>query len=145
MRLIFARKLRLKPSILTLFIFLTVPVLSTIIAVNYFSNDSSARTNARDLVERFRTDAIGSIQGDIDPIRSLIRSAASIGNQVPDFYSDDRSLRYFFSLLLHSDKIVSFYVGLEDGSFRQTRRVDPTVKIFDKLPPVGSRYAYRWV
>jgi adenylate cyclase len=145
MRPIFARKLRLKPSILTLFILLTVPVLSTIIAVNYFSNDSSARANARELVERFRTDAIDNIQGDIDPIRSLVRSAASIGNQLPEFYSDDRSLRYFFSLLLHSDKIVSFYVGLEDGSFRQTRRVDPTARIFDKLPPIGARYAYRWV
>src|SRR5260370_18191266 len=41
--------------------------------------------------------------------------------------------------------MVSVYVGLDDGSFRQTRRVDPTVEIQDKLPPQGAEYAYRWV
>ena len=32
-----------------------------------------------------------------------------------------------------------------DGSFRQTRRIDPEVKIQDRLPPQGARFAYRWI
>ena len=56
-----------------------------------------------------------------------------------------RCFKYFQTILVHSPKIVSVYVGLEDGSFRQTRRIDPEVKIQDKLPPQGSRYAYRWI
>ena len=48
-------------------------------------------------------------------------------------------------ILVHSPKIVSVYVGLEDGSFRQTRRIDPEVKIQDRLPPQGARFAYRWI
>ena len=145
MRYLFRNNLRLKPSILTSFVVLTVPVFFTIIAVNYLSNDNIARTNAKELVERFRVNAIDNIRDDFEPIKSLVRSAASIGEQVPGFYADNRCLKYFYSLLMHSQKMVSVYVGLADGSFRQTRRVDPTVEIDDKLPPQGAKYAYRWV
>ncbi len=145
MKSIFFKDLRLRPSILTLFLLLTVPVFFTIVAVTYLSNDTIARSNANELVERFRKDAIESIQGIFDPIKSLVRSASAVGNEQPDFYSDNRSLKYLFSILLHSDKIVSMYVGLADGSFRQARQINPTVKIQDKPPPEGVKYAYRWI
>ena len=145
MRNIFRNNLRLKPSILTAFFFLTVPVFFTIIAVTYFSNDNIARTNAKELVERFRIDALESIEDAFNPLKSLIRSAASLGEQDPAFYLDNRCLKYFYSILLHSPKIVSVYVGLGDGSLRQTRRVDPSAAIHDKLPPQGATYAYRWL
>ena len=41
--------------------------------------------------------------------------------------------------------MVSVYVGLKDGAFRQTRRVDPGVQVQDKMPPADAKYAYRWV
>jgi adenylate cyclase len=145
MKKVFIKNLRLKPSILTLFIFLTVPVFFTIVAITYVSNDKMARSNADGLVERFRTDAVDNIQGVFDPIKSLIRSAAALGTEYPDFYRDKRCLKYYYSVLLHSEKIVSVYVGLENGSFRQTRRVEPAVPVQDKLPPEGARFAYRWI
>jgi len=142
---IFARKLRLRPSILTLFVLLTVPVFFTIIAVTYLSNDRIARSNAEELVERFRIEAVEDIRNVFDPIKSLVRSAAVVGDEQPDFYSDNRSLKYFLSMLLHSEKIVSVYAGMADGSFRQARRIDPTVEIQGKPPPEGVKYAYRWI
>jgi adenylate cyclase len=142
---LFRNNLRLKPSILTAFVFLTIPVFFTIIAVNYFSNDSIARSDAKQLIERFRIDALENIEDDFNPLKSLIRSAAAIGDQYPDFYADNRCFAYFYSILIHSPKIVSVYVGLSDGSFRQTRRVDPAATIQGKPPPEGSLYAYRWV
>jgi adenylate cyclase len=142
---IFRSNWRLKPSILTSFVVLTVPVFFTIIAVTYLSNDGIARTNAKELVERFRVDAIENIQAEFHPIKSLVRSAATIGDQYPDFYLDDRCFMYFHSVLLHSPKIVSAYVGLNDGAFRQSRRIDPMVKIQDRLPPQGSLWARRWI
>jgi adenylate cyclase len=145
MRSIFRINPRLKPSILTAFAFLTIPVFFTIIAVNYFSNDNIARADAKELVERFRIDALENIEDDFNPLKSLIRTAATIGEQYPGFYSDNRCLAYFYSILIHSKKIVAVYVGLSDGSFRQTRRVDPAAMIQGKLPPEGSRYAYRWI
>ena len=141
----FRNNLRLKPSILTSFVLLTVPVFFTIIAVTYISNDRIARTNAKELVERFRVDAIENIQADFNPIKSLVRSAATIGDQFPEFYSDERCFKYFHSVLLHSPRIVSVYVGLNDGAFRQSRRIDPAVKIQDRLPPDGARFAWRWI
>jgi adenylate cyclase len=142
---IFRSNLRLKPSILCSFVFLTVPVFFTIIAVTYLSNDRIAQANAKELVERFRNEAVDNIQDEFNPIKSLVRSAAAIGDQYPLFYVDNRCFKYFHSILQHSPKIVSVYVGLNDGVFRQTRRIDPAAKIQDKLPPEGARYAYRWI
>jgi adenylate cyclase len=141
----FRPRLRLKPSILTLFILLTVPVLAAIIITNYVSNERIARDNGRELVERFRREAVNSIQVIFDPIKSLVRAAAVLGDQQSEFYADNRSIKYFEAILQHSPKIVSVYVGLNDGSFRQARRIDPKVAIFDKLPPAGAEFAYRWV
>ncbi len=139
------RNMRLKPSILTSFVALTVPVFFTIIAVTYLSNDRLARTNAQQLVERFRNEAIDNIQDDFNPIKSLARSAATIGEEFPGFYASSRCFKYFETILAHSPKIVSVYVGLEDGSFRQTRRIDPEVMVQGKPPPIGSQFAYRWI
>lgn len=142
---LFKHKFRLRPSILTLFLVLTVPVFFAIVAVNYLSNDAVARANALELVERFRRDAVGNIQDEFNPIKSLVGSAATLGSEQPSFFADDKSLKYFMSILQHSEKIVSVYVALEDGSFRQARRVDPLVQVQGKLPPTGTRFAYRWV
>src|SRR4051794_2477934 len=117
----FRPSLRLKPSILTLFVLLTVPVLAAIIALNYVSNDRIARANGEELIERFSSEAIDSIREIFDPIRSLIRAAAVIGDEQPAFYGDNRSIKYFYAILQHSPKIVSVYAGLNDGSFRQAR------------------------
>src|ERR1051326_3995355 len=84
---VFSRKLRLRPTILTLFVLLTVPVFFTIVAVTYLSNDSLARSHANDLVTRFRADAITNTQDIFDPIKSRAASAAAIGNEQPDFYA----------------------------------------------------------
>ncbi len=138
-------KPRLRPSILTAFVVLTVPVFAAIISITYVSNDRIARESANRLIERFRADAIENIMDDIVPIRSLTRSAAALGEQVPDFYESDRSIPYFHSVVLHSDKIVSAYVGLADGSFRQSRRIDPSVRVFNDYPPQNAVYASRWV
>jgi adenylate cyclase len=141
----FRPSLRLKPSILSLFILLTVPVLAVIIGLNYFTNERIARVNGQELVERFRAGSIDSIRDTFDPIKSLIRAAAVLGDEQPDFYADNRSIKYFQAILQHSPKIVSVYAGLSDGTFRQARRIDPKVPVLDKLPPSGSAYAFRWI
>lgn len=139
------RKLRLRSSIIALFVVLTIPIFFATIALNYFSNQSAAREGADELIERFRREAVDSIQGMVDPIKSLMHSAAMVGSQQPDFYSDNRSLKYLFSLLMHSDKLVSIYIGMRDGSFRQARRINSAVEIQGKLPPTGAEFAYRWI
>src|SRR5262249_37721547 len=145
MRIPFRSDLRLKPSILTSFLLLTLPVFATIIAITYISNERIARSDARDLVERFRLDGIENVQAIFDPIKSFIRAAATLGDQQPDFFLSNRSIKYFYSVLLHNEKMISVYAGLTDGDFRQARRIDPTVEIDGKLPPEGAKYAYRWV
>jgi adenylate cyclase len=140
-----AKKLRLRSSIVALFVLLTVPIFFAIIALTYVSNERIARANADALIQRFREEAVDSIQGMVNPIKSLVLSAASVGTQEPGFYSDNRSLKYLFRILLHSDKLISMYVGLSDGSFRQARRISPEIEVQGKPPPAGVGYAYRWI
>ncbi len=140
-----SRKIRLRPTILTLFVLLTVPVFLAIVSFTYVSNEEIAVSSADRQIGRFRTDAVGNITDMFEPIKSLVRSASVIGTQQPDFYSDNRSLKYLLSMLLHSDQLVSVYVGLADGSFRQARRMSPTVEVQDKMPPKDVKYAYRWI
>jgi adenylate cyclase len=145
MRFLTAKKLRLRPTVVALFVLFTMPVFLATIVLTYVSNEKTARANADAMIERFRAEAIDSIQGMFNPIKSLIRSAAMVGSQQPDFYSDNRSLKYLFSLLLHSDRLASTYVGLNDGSFRQARQINSAAKIQNQSPPSGVKYAYRWI
>ncbi|WP_323794830.1 adenylate/guanylate cyclase domain-containing protein [Nisaea sp.] len=139
------KKMRLRPVILTLFIILTLPVFLTIVAVNYVSNQEAAHVHAEKLLYRFNNEAIDNIEQLFEPIKSLIRSASALGGEVPEFYEGNGSISYLHSILQHSDVIISAYVGLEDGSFRQARQIDPEVKVQGKLPPTGTRYADRWI
>ena len=83
----FRPSLRLKPSILSLFALLTVPVLAVIIVVNYVANDRIARLKGQELVERFRREAMDSVRDIFEPIKSMVRVAAALGEQQPDFYA----------------------------------------------------------
>src|SRR5262249_29453363 len=145
MRIPFRHDLRLKPSILTSFLLLTLPVFATIVAVTYFSNERIAREDARELVERFRIDGIENVQSIFDPVKSLVRSAAILGDEQPDFFYSNRSIRSFSSTPPPSQKMGGVYAGPADGGFRQARRIDPGVEVDGKLPPKGTKFAYRWI
>jgi adenylate cyclase len=144
-RPVFTKKFPLRSSIVVLFALMTVPIFFAIVTLTYVSNEKIARANADAMIERFRDETVDRIESMFSPIKSLIRSAAMVGGQQPNFYTDDRAFKYLLSVLQHSDKLMSIYVGLGDGSFRQARRINPAVKIQNKLPPANAKYAYRWV
>ncbi len=136
----------LKPTVVAIFMAMTVPVLLAIIQINYVSGDRVIRTLAAELVERFRSNAIQDIISEFGALRSLIGTAAEVGRQEPGVFEDDRALSYLFRVLQHSHTVLNVYVGLEDGSFRQARRIDnPALPILGQLPPSGAVYAYRLV
>lgn len=122
-----------------------MPVFAIIVWVNYFSSERIAREAARNLIERFRVETIASIDEDFNGLKSLVRAAGALGDQLPSIYADERSVKYFHSILVHSQDIVSVYAALNDGSFRQARRIDPGVRIFNEFPPKGTVVASRFV
>ncbi|MGR3804695.1 adenylate/guanylate cyclase domain-containing protein [Marinibacterium profundimaris] len=134
----------LKPAVLLVAMLLTVPVLLAIMVINYQSTDRVVTDHAFALVERFRAEAIEDIESEFDELQAQIATAAELGRQEPSFFTDGRSLPYFLRVLLHSDTALNVYAGLEDGSFRQARRLqDPTVAIHDQPPPDGAVNAFR--
>ena len=98
--------LRLRPVILTLFVILTLPVFLSIVAVNYVSNQEAAHAYAEKLLLRFNNEAIDNMEQLFEPIKSLVRSAATLGGELPSFYEDNGSITYLHSILQHSDVII---------------------------------------
>src|SRR5688500_3521582 len=75
----------LKPTVLVVFIAMTVPVLLGIVQVNYVSSERVARAYAANVIERFRRDAIRDIESEFAAFESLIGTAAELGRQDPGF------------------------------------------------------------
>ncbi len=134
----------LKPAIMVVVTAMTVPVLLAIIQINYRSTDRVVREHAIALVEKFRAETVEDIVGEFDALTAQIVTAAELGRQEPRFFAGNRSLGYLFRVLEHSPTALNVYVGLEDGAFRQARRIhDPTVEIHGTLPPENATFAYR--
>ena len=58
-----------------------------------------------ELMQRFSVDSMDSVRIMFEPIKSLIRAAAVVGDEQPEFYANKRSIKYFQSILQHSPKL----------------------------------------
>ena len=136
----------LKATLMIVFFLTTVPVLIAILQINQNSSAEVVRGHVQEMVERFRQEKVREILDEFDKIQSIVATAAELGRQAPDFFGDERALRYLFSLLQHSETILSAYIGREDGSFWQARLIhDHSVEIHGQRPPRDAEFMYRVV
>lgn len=126
---------------------ITLPVLLSIIQINYRTTERVVHEHAVMIVERFRAETTGAIISEFDELDAQVATAAEVGRQEAGFFADNRSLGYFFRILQNSQTALNAYIGLEaDGAFRQARRLhNLNLPVFDTLPPPGSHFAYRLV
>jgi adenylate cyclase len=136
---------RLRPSIVVLFIAMVLPVFSAAIWVGYASNDRMARDTAEKSVERARIETIGQTEALLDPIVSLVRVAARVAAEQPDFYRSEKALPAMLEALGASRNISSVYVGFADGSYRMALRVPKGLKVHNTAAPDAALYASRWI
>lgn len=137
--------LRLRPSIVMLFIVMVLPVFCIAIWVGYLSNDRMARNAAQQSVERARQETIGQTEALLHPIASLVRVSAAVAARQPDFYRTDKAGPAMMEVLDHSPNISSVYLGFADGSYRMALRVPPALKVHNAAPPAGTLFAQRWI
>lgn len=136
----------LKAAILVVFFLTTVPVLAALVQINYQSNDRVVRAHAAEIVERFRNETIRQIVSELNALKSVVATAAELGRQAPDLYTDNRALVYLLEMLGFSETLLSIYVGTDDGTFRQVRRIhDLDAPFHGTIPPEEALYAYRLV
>jgi hypothetical protein len=141
MKRILGRNLRLRPSILTLFLVLTVPVFCTIVAVTYLSNERIARANADALVKRFRTDALDSIRNLYFGKRWQLFIITPLHDFTSPFENHDKRL-LVFGLIAIALQIVIIYFLSTVISSPLARLAFKVAKIQDlgsrNLPPLES-------
>jgi adenylate cyclase len=111
----------------------------------YTTNDSMTRTNAKDLMERFRFEATTNTQNLLKPIETMVATAATLGSTQQQFFRDANSWDYLKDILSHSETTSSVYVGFEDGTFRMVMRTTAGMIIQNQSTPVESSLAYRWI
>ena len=137
--------IRLRPSIVLLFVILVVPIFTAMLWFTYTTNDSMTRTNAKELMERFRFEATTNTQNLIKPIETMVGAAATLGTTEQKFYRDSKSWDYLRDILSHSETISSVYVAFEDGTFRMVMRTTAGMIIQNQSVPAESSLAYRWI
>jgi adenylate cyclase len=137
--------IRLRPSIVLLFVILVVPIFTAMLWFTYTTNDRMTRSNAKDLMERFRFEAIANTNDLLVPIESLVSTAAVLASGQPSYFRQEQAFAYLQNIAAHSTTISSAYAGFEDGTFRMVMRTSSTTRIQDKLVPEGSVLAYRWL
>lgn len=137
--------IRLRPSIVLLFVILVVPIFTAMLWFTYTTNDSMTRTNAKDLMERFRFEATTNTQNLLKPIETMVATAATLGSTQQQFFRDANSWDYLKDILSHSETTSSVYVGFEDGTFRMVMRTTAGMIIQNQSTPVESSLAYRWI
>lgn len=140
-----ASNIRLRPSIVLLFVVLVVPIFTAMLWFTYTTNDKMTRSSARDLMERFRFEATTNTQNLLKPLETMVSTAATLASAQPAYFRDAISTQYLKDILAHSDTVSSAYVGFNDGTFRMVMRTPAGLKIHDKVVPVESGYAYRWL
>lgn len=137
--------IRLRPSIVVLFIAMVLPVFSAALWVSYVSNDRMARQTATQTVERARLETIAQTEALLNPMAAMVRVAAQVGAAQPDFYRDTRALPSMLETVARNANISSVYVGFADGSYRMALRVPPQFKVFNNAPPAGTLFSTRWI
>lgn len=143
----FTRKgaIRLRPSIVMLFVAMVLPVFGAAIWVGYVSNDRMARDTADKTVERARLETIAQTEALLNPIASLVRVSSRLAAEQPEFYRTEKALGPMLEVLGHSANISSVYVGFADGSYRMALRVPKGLRIQNTAPPESTQFAGRWL
>jgi adenylate cyclase len=137
--------IRLRPSIVLLFVVLVVPIFTAMLWFTYTTNDKMTRANAKDLMERFRFEATTNTQNLLKPLDTMVSTAATLASAQPTYFRDAISTQYLKDILSHSDTVSSAYVGFEDGTFRMLMRAPAGLKIQDKVVPSDTAFAARWL
>lgn len=140
-----ASNIRLRPSIVLLFVLLVVPIFTTMLWFTYTTNDKMTRANAKDLMERFRFEATTNTQNLLKPLDTMVSTAATLASAQPTYFRDAVSTQYLKNILSHSETISSAYVGFDDGTFRMLMRAPTGLKIQDKVVPNETAFASRWI
>lgn len=136
---------RLRPSIVLLFVSLVIPFFVMMVGLSYSASEKAANLTAEEMIDRFNGEIVNSLQQLLDPITTLVHSAAVVESTQPGLIRGDSGKHYLRSILDHSADIASVYMGFEDGSFRAVYKASPALK-FQNLPsPEDSVVAYRWL
>ena len=140
-----ASNIRLRPSIVLLFVVLVVPIFTAMLWFTYTTNDKMTRSNAKELMERFRFEATTNTQNLLKPLETMVNTAATLASAQPAFFKATNSVQYLKDIIAHSDTVSSAYVGFNDGTFRMVMRTPAGLKIHDKVVPAETDHAYRWL
>jgi len=140
------RRLGIKWVFLSLFLSLTVPVLVSIIVMNYVVSDRVVRSDSLERIAQHQGNIIASVDNLFREVTAHVVNMASVGHIQPDLFADASSIDFLASVTRGTPDVLSAYVGLErDGTFFQGRRMLPGQLVHEQDLPIGTVYARRTV
>lgn len=140
------RRPRLKWVILAIFLALTLPVLVTIITMNYVVTERRARDESLTRIAQHQADVVHSVDTLFREVSTLVQAMAAAGQQQPDLFLDDGAIDVLAAAVRGTPDVVSAYVGLQrDGRFLQARRMFAGQEVHGNPLPAGTQFARRTV
>lgn len=141
----FSGGFKLQVTISALFLFLIVPLFSGLIFYTYKKNIELAEKSAVEAMERGKAETMDNIINFMEPIADSARSAAQLGSIDPGFFRKEASGQYLMRAMQNNPDVQSYYIGFNDGSFRQLLTVQPSTPIFGEAPPADAKFGNRMI
>lgn len=136
----------LKSVILTLFLILTLPVFIGVIAFNYLSSETIARSDSLKRLEQHQSNAADSVENLFREVSASVETMASAGRVQPDLFQNIGALDFLATVARGTPDVLSAYVGLEtDGTFLQARAMLDGQNVHGAPLPDGTTFAHRWI
>jgi hypothetical protein len=140
-------RVRLRFSIVAMFLLVMLPLSAVMIAVLYRQNSQLAVSFTEDAMVRASNDAVISVQGLILPIARTVNLSAAFGRDQQELLRRPESRHALLEGLEQLPNLYSLYYGFaSNGSFMQVVRLPPGIGKFGPngaAPPTGARFVIR--
>ena len=131
---------RLHITISWVFVLLTLPVMITLVWVNYRANLSVIEDYSNQLIEKSVRQTMNDTLQLLGPIQNAVRSARSVMQAQPEYVRSAVSGDYLHDVVTGQASVYSAYAGWDDGSFHQVYRALPGVAVLGQTLPQSAQF-----
>jgi adenylate cyclase len=133
---------RLRASLSTIFLILTVPSFISFLVYSYRSNLTIYKATAEESLVQHNELVAEKLANLLDPIDDSIKVLRKQLTDEPNLLTDPKFVDTLALHLANNPNLVSIFTASTEGAFRQVINVrGPNVVIADRIPPAGSMMA----
>lgn len=137
--------LKLFSALIIVFLLLTMPVIATMIGINYRANETLIANYSERFMYRSINDNINNTTKLFAPIVAIARTSAELMRDEPEYFRKVSSADYLQKIVASNEAVYAAYASFEDGSLREVRRAVKDSKVYQHTTPAGAQFISRYI